>query len=323
MKTVLKENNNFGATFHAPGYENYHALIPIIRETDKLFTLKMEIADHVMQTLSQQILNDNDDCGWLDVGNQPKGKFARSVIGRDMADPHGPQIIVAHWGKGFTSPVHGHIHGYMNEVMLKGQIKVNNYRMLDPSSNVVRVVSTNVESEPSKTFVNRYNFKKKFMKERSQFIHNYVALETSHSLHHIPEEARDGKDNLFMPEYFEETHYFQYELQHYVKRIHTMDTMSLPIGSVLLIRSDNVAGLGDHFIIITGPPVLKPHGLRPQTVAFDAPLASAILNKHEKESGAIVLLLEDALAKEFHEFHAIHYTLGGLSLPLPTSMPLS
>jgi hypothetical protein len=50
-----------------------------------------------------------------------------------------------------------------------------------------------------------------------------------------------------------------------VKQITALQAMYCKPGEVLLVRSENVRDLGDHFIKITGAPVVKEHGLRPQT----------------------------------------------------------
>lgn len=65
-------------------------------------------------------------------------------------------------------------------------------------------------------------------------------------------------------------------------------------GDVFLVRSNNVPYLGDHFFMVTGPLVEKPHGLRPQGVSVRASAReSAELDNYQPVNNVIILRLND------------------------------
>lgn len=69
---------------------------------------------------------------------------------------------------------------------------------------------------------------------------------------------------------------------------------ALAAGTVVLVRSTAVPYLGDHYFMVTGPLVQKPHGLRPQGVSVRADHeASRELDKHSPQNGVIALRLND------------------------------
>lgn len=92
-------------------------------------------------------------------------------------------------------------------------------------------------------------------------------------------------------------------------------TMGLPNGTVLLIRSNNVKELGDHFIVIIGSPVLKPHGLRPQTLTITAPNTKCLLDKFAPVNGVTILKLNDHIEQMFHSFYGIKVINGQVEYP--------
>lgn len=89
------------------------------------------------------------------------------------------------------------------------------------------------------------------------------------------------------------------------------EAQSLPIGEVALVKSISVTELGAHFIVITGPRVMKEHGLRPQTFTIPAkddeilktvnrPLVLFHLNKQAKE--------------EFYNFYGLELSNNSVNL---------
>lgn len=82
----------------------------------------------------------------------------------------------------------------------------------------------------------------------------------------------------------------------------------LPIGSVLLVRSANVPQHGDHFIVIDGGPVMKPHGLRPSTIEISAPCGRPLLDYFAdmlRNPPVIALHLKPEAERTFLTYHRI------------------
>ena len=150
----------------------------------------------------------------------------------------GSEIIVAHWGAGFTSPVHGHKPGYLYERLLTGKVILNNFRLMEdgmvrPTVSVLHGPGmVTDEFIPDKT------------EERQFFIHNYEVIEQSTSLHILSEFNRDGRDNTFKVEYFEDLFTIK------PTPIKRSSIANLPIGSVVAVRSSNAPDYGDHYIVM-------------------------------------------------------------------------
>lgn len=82
--------------------------------------------------------------------------------------------------------------------------------------------------------------------------------------------------------------------------------LKLENGTVLLVRSKNVPDLKDHYIVVTGKPIMKDHGLRPQTLTIGASnKASAVLDQFNEHAGATVLMLTPYMQKCFLNHHNI------------------
>lgn len=295
---------NIGNTLtqYRKNYERFFDMMPILFLNDLLFSLKAILSGAVMKQLGRQILQD----GWLKVKEQENDKFSRSIVGlespivnEDGEIKQGAEFLVAHWGKGFTSPVHGHAPGFQYEEVLSGKIRVNTYRIINAVERIVRFVETKIVEVG--TFVSEYIPKTNDI-VRGELIHNFTALEPSHTLHYLSEHSRNGKDNGFSVQMFEQ----EYNLDNQdVKQISTMDAIYAPNGTVILVRSTNVPEYSDHYIVITGPPIMKHNGLRPQEFAIGAPNASTLLDQYEPHTGVILLRLTSHAAEAFLDFHSI------------------
>lgn len=301
------------------GYEDYFEQMPSMHSDSDIhhFTLRSRA---VMVDLAHQIIED----GWLKEQTQASGEFARTIVGMesplliDDKYKEGSEILVAHWGRGFESPIHGHSPGYMHEEILEGKILVNTYRMIDAQSDTVRIVSSDVIENG--TFVSQYAPSLNYRRKRSVLIHNFVAVKSSHSLHYVPEHTRDGRDNGFVPEYFEDLYHLN---NADVTRLSTWEAFHSYPGTVILVRSNNTPEYRDHYIVITGSPVQKPHGIRPQDTAIVAPHTKSLLDQFEDFRGLILLKLNKDAQKAFLEFHDIKIEEGGkVIMPQPTSLPL-
>lgn len=199
-------------TTYREGYESFFESMPVMNQHDRFLEQKAGLSKAIMQSLAERIVQD----GWLAEKAQSHGNFSRTIVGmeapavRDIETPsvegklikEGAEFVVAHWGQGFMSPIHGHATGYMHEEVLNGRFKVNTYRMLGAKSNKVRLVDTQIVSKG--TFVSEYATPGNYAFKRPALIHNFVALEPTNSLHYLPEHVRDGRDNGFEAEYFED-----------------------------------------------------------------------------------------------------------------------
>lgn len=96
------------------------------------------------------------------------------------------------------------------------------------------------------------------------------------------------------------------------KQVDMKTFQAMPVGSVVLVRSEAVPFLGDHFFVVTGPLVKKPHGLRPQGISVAAKATdSAVLDKHTPVNGATILRLTNP--SDLTVFFATH-SLGSILL---------
>lgn len=295
------------------GYQDAIEAMPVLSPTDVMLEYKIGISETVMKLLGIELQNES----WITDKEMPPNTFERTIIGieQPVITQYGPkegaEIVVAHWGKGFSSPVHGHAVGYMHEAILKGKVLVNKYRLVDPSSPVVRLVRTDIiEQGIFASVYNAPNPENRYA--RQAMIHNFTALETTSTLHFLPEHTRDGRDNKFTVEHFEDVHGLTFK---HVKPITTMEAMYLRKGDVVLVRSSNVPEYGDHYIVVTGHPIMKPHGLRVQDVAIAAPHATILDSYAENHPQLILLQLLPEIAKRFHEFHGIKMEGGEVEFP--------
>jgi hypothetical protein len=230
------------------------------------------------------------------------GKFERAVIAIEekREGKESRELVIAEWGKGFASPVHGHSDGFLYEKMISGRILVNTYRIVDLDNKLVRIVESK-EYKAGDTIVHTYvpqGTSKKY--KREAYVHNFVALEPSVSLHYVPEHTRDGRDNTFIVEDFtvDETE---------VVQINGEQGMYSAKGDVILVRSQNVPEYGDHYIIITGAPIQKPHGMRPQEriIAATSAIDSSALSSRRPLNGVTLLKLTKKGKRAFYDFHGI------------------
>lgn len=270
------------------GYEYYFNSLPILTPPnltnphypgDPLFEQKLKHSIEILKQLGVCLQNWGS---WFpDV--RPN-EFNRTILA--IEDPaiaptglkEGAEIVVAHWGKGFTSPIHGHIDGLHYEDLIEGKFLTHTYRQVDDMNMTVRLVRSELVDQRG-PFVSKFEQMKPHNPfQRHLMIHNFTALEQSNSLHFLPEHSRDGQGNTFNPEYFEDVHALALSD---LKPITPQEGIYLPIGSVILVRSANVPDYGDHYLVITGRPINKPHGLRPQDEVIVAPHAAPLLDVYK------------------------------------------
>lgn len=299
---------------YRPGYEHFMNMMPVLDDDSPSLSQDVARTNEVMNELGKQIKID----GWLPETNVRRNGFKRTIVAMvtPLLLPYSVQarseLVVAHWGDKFSSPVHGHTTGYLYEAILSGMMRVMTYQISDIENKIVRPFSVEIAKEG--VFVNKFAPANPLHKyKRQTLIHNFQSIGESHSLHYLPEHTRDGKDNTFEVENWADS----YELTSSdVKRVTSKEAYHLPIGSVLLVRSQNVPEYGDHYIIITGHPVMKEHGLRPQDHAIPAlSYEDRLLDGYEMEMGLILLKLDVAATKNFLQFHNVQIVNNKVILP--------
>lgn len=290
---------------YKPGYERHFNALPRLDAKSPLFDAELAYSRTVMGGLAAKLREGGTDEAWLTDGLPGDGGFDRFILAieppqhTDGGLKEGAEVLVARWGNGHASPVHGHASGYLHEELLTGRMRVNTYRIVDRVNRVVRPLQT-VIAEPGNI---ASEFSEPSETERDTLVHNFVSIGTSTSLHFLPEHTREGRDNRFSVEHFEGT----FDLAGHLTQLTPQEGITqLRIGDVALVRSTNVADYGDHYIVVTGAPVLKAHGLRPQERSIIAgPEESALLDGYKPVMGATILKLSPEARAAFHEFHAI------------------
>lgn len=303
IQKVMWSNQPQHLRMYQTGYEKHFNHLPVITHEESSEELNAKIIDtqKVMRALSRDILEE----GWALREMQPSNNgFNRTIIA--MEEPTkgenefipGAQIVITRWGNGHTSPVHGHSAGYMHEEILSGKMQVNTYKIVDAENKVVIPQKTVIVEKG--VFVSDYAYPKEGDK-RQTLIHNFTSIGNSVSMHYLPEYTRDGRDNTYNV-----LHFSDVEKNIEVERITSQDGMYLQPGNVVLVRSTNVPEYGDHYIVVTGPPIVKQHGLRVQDVSIIAsPKDSEFLDTFEVKTGLILLKLKPESAKNFRDFHGI------------------
>lgn len=297
------------------GFEDYFNEMPRLHHNDPFLKQKVGFSGMIMKSLAGEISKHNVTSSEL-----PAGDFERHILAMEepiMTDNgwhEGSEFVLAKWGDGFTSPVHGHAAGYEFEEILMGRMLVNTYRMVSGTVNVVRPVETSIVGPG--TFVDTYTHPGRYYFKRQALIHNFVSIGYSASLHYLAEHTRDGRDNGFTVQRFED----YYKLAYIdVDRITRDEAFTAEVGTVILVRSSNVPEYGDHYIVITGGPIMKPHGLRPQDRVISAPGTSELLDMYNNQE-LVLLKLNPRAQESFLNFHDIHVKENEVSFPDYTKM---
>ncbi|PIP65045.1 hypothetical protein COW95_04060 [Candidatus Peregrinibacteria bacterium CG22_combo_CG10-13_8_21_14_all_49_11] len=91
-----------------------------------------------------------------------------------------------------------------------------------------------------------------------------------------------------------------------VTRVTGEEAMKSQVGDIYLVRSKNVSTLGDHYILIIGGPIQKPHGLRPEDIAYAISMNQpTLLDSYSTDETLILLKLNDEAKKRFYEEHDV------------------
>lgn len=308
IQQIAYNGQSLQRRMYKSGYENFFEMLPVLTDDDQFLDLKTAQTMAVMDSLAVKLRIDP----WTPTLQPLENDFNRTIIGMEQPTivddgynaygakktfKEGAEIVVSRWGNGFTSPVHGHADGYLYEQLLIGKMRVNTFFVSDSERRIARPLATKIyngfENIAAVYTPHQQN-------QRSALLHNFTSIGYSVALHYLPEHTRDGRDNRFEVQYFDdftEMDLLQLSAQQGIEQLH--------VGDVALVRSQNVPEYGDHFIVITGKPILKEHGLRPQEVAIYAPNASSVLDEYEPIMGLTLLKLLPLSKRKFHEFHDI------------------
>lgn len=286
------------------GYEQYLNKMPILDPSDELLDVKVEFTRQIMKALANDLLRET----WVRE-KTPQIGFKRTILAVEPPNvayngKEGTEILVAHWGIGHTSPVHGHADGYMHEEVLFGKLRVNTYQVIDPIARIVVPLKTEIVGPG--TFASIYSMPQQY--SRMNLVHNFTAIEPTATLHYLPEHTRDGYDNKFGVLHFDD--FFDLAPED-VERLTSRQGMYMQPGDVALVRSDNVPEYGDHYIVVTGPPVKKEHGMRIQDVAIHVPFSKLLNSRiYVPNMGLTLLRLKPRAREIFLDFHNIN-VVGG------------
>jgi hypothetical protein len=269
------------------GFEKFFEALPYnpVNNKDKFTT--------VMDSLAKELIN-------YPMDTVADGLFERTIIGIEefIGNKEPREIVLANWGKGFKSPVHGHKSGALYEKLIRGKMLVHTYRVTDFERRLAVPHETSI-FEGFKEIITAFTNDLEELYPRSWFVHSFEVLEPSLSVHYVPEHTRDGRDNKFHISYFENV----FNLEGHLEQIDTKQGLSLKLGDVCLVRSENVPDYGDHYIVITGKPVMKPWGLRPQDKVVMAPHAAKLIDNFTPYNGVTLLKLDAEMNNIFHHFH--------------------
>ncbi len=300
INSIAYEGQPLAMRMHKQGFEDYFESMPVLQDDDPAIYEKTKLTTGMMKMLSARLQVDP----WTESLEPLPGGFNRTILGMetpviksDGSLKEGTEIVLARWGDGHTSPVHGHAAGYLHEELLFGKMRVNTYRITDAIRRIVRPSKTEIYTNPG-TIAALYTPPGGI--ERGALVHNFTSIGYSATLHYLPEHTRDGRDNRFEVEHFtglSSEHLTQLNAQQGLEQLH--------IGDVALVRSENVPDYGDHFIVITGRPILKPNGLRPMETAIYAPHVKGLLDSYAPIMGLTLLKLDEVAKRAFHLFHGI------------------
>lgn len=276
------------------GYEQFMALLPRLDPADDMFFYNMDVSKLAMRQLHHELLISQ----WVFKEDVPKeGDMNRTILAIDE-DSHS-ELVLTKWGNGFKASAHGHAAGFMYEQVLSGMFKHTTYRVVDTEKMIVRPVETKVFAAGD--VMSQEYFMPHESLSHGAIVHSVESVGFSTCVHYINQHPTDGTQNVFTPMYFDDV--WEYENQDLI-RISSKEAMYLRKGSVILVRSQNIPEYGDHYMIVTGAPIMKNHGLRPQEFSIEAP-TNKVLSKYEPVHGLILLELQEEAREAFHQFHGI------------------
>lgn len=299
------------------GFEHHMAKMPVIDASAEEQDREVALTQQALMEMSADV---RKNLHKLNIPEIADGQFGRIILAvedpkeRDGILIPGTEIVLALWGTGFTSPVHGHAPGYIHEDLLDGGFDVHLYRQMGPDEARTAVYEKSIPKTDPGIFYTEF-VRDVGQARRSALVHNFRARMPSKSLHYLPEHVRDGDSNRFkvvnrpesgaLPSYIETKAYnpgFKIEKSD-VKRVTKEEVMQgFKVGDVYLVRSENVAFIGDHYVLITGGLIEKPHGVRPGDITFQIPENEPTpLDEHDISETLVAYKLSDDARRRFYE----------------------
>lgn len=216
---------------YLPGFEMFFEEIPKNIKNEKRFLIATYILNMLGSTFKRV------------KATMPAGKFRRDILAIEK-NGGGKEVILAHWGKGFVSPIHGHGTGLMYENLITGKVLAHLYRLV--GDGLVRPISSTVYNAGD-IIAAKMIEKEKGIPDNQYFIHNFEVLEPSISLHFLVAHSLDGGGAKFNVEHYEDyNHIGDY------KNVTVAEAMAAPIGSVHLVSTKSSKDYRNHFTITTG-----------------------------------------------------------------------
>lgn len=193
-----------------PGFEHYMERMPVIDASeprqDEEVARTRELMDQISLEVAARV-------GELRIPRIGKGEFGRLILGIEEPkgiDPEtkkpipGTEFVLAIWGEGFTSPVHGHAPGYIHEQLVRGAFDVRLYNQIPGGTEDERLVVLDRELrvETPQIFYSEYVPQNLRQRVRFALIHNFTATtpegDPEHptlSTHYLPEHVLNGNGN--------------------------------------------------------------------------------------------------------------------------------
>ena len=148
----------------------------------------------------------------LDIPDIGRGEFGRLILG--IEEPKGmdaagkpipgTEFVLAVWGEGFTSPVHGHAPGYIHEQLVRGAFDVRLYSQVPGGTPQDRLVTLDraLRVDTPQIFYSEYVQNDPTQQTRFALVHNFTAttseVHPDHptlSTHYLPEHVLNGNGN--------------------------------------------------------------------------------------------------------------------------------
>lgn len=294
----------FNRRRYLSGFEDLFNQLPKIYAHDAFFAEKRRQSVEVFTKIKTR-LGAAFSSFLKEIPVDPKD-FTRTLLG--MEAPHstsegelegGVEVLTGKWSKGLHIPPHSHAAGFMYEEMLQGVFVDTVYHLVPGKYDTIRPSKTEVFTD-SAILSDSYTDENPTSKFPA-LIHSVEVLEEATTLHLIPAHTRDGRGNMnYVVEHFDD-HYFVDESNTTLVSID--EFMQAQPEEVYLVCPEAVPYLGAHFFVVTGGPVMKPHGLRPDGYAIGTPF-NGLLDRQPRGE-LFIFRLEERLRRVFMSFHGI------------------
>ncbi len=195
-----------------PGFEHYLEKMPVIdasaspESQEEAVALTRELMDQISLEVADRV---NE----LNIPEVKAGEFGRVILG--IEEPKGmntetgkpipgTEFVLAVWGEGFTSPVHGHAPGYIHEQLVRGGFDVFLYKEVEGGTEDDRLVipHTTLKVDTPQIFYSEFVQADISKRARYALVHNFTATAKEEnadhptlSTHYLPEHVLNGNGN--------------------------------------------------------------------------------------------------------------------------------